>query len=127
MELDKFDTARDIQDLLAIRQDVERLELLQGGADSVTPKLDLLDLGDAYQVILDVPGVAQENLEVALQGRNLVIAGIRDPLPTDGEAVLSERPRGPFQRNLDLPGEVDEAASHAHLKEGLLILTLPKA
>lgn len=133
MELEKFDSTRDIQDLLALRSDIEALSTGTLKADT-GPKLELLDLGPAYRLIVEVPGVSQENLEVALQGRSLTVAGLREP-GYDGmgdgasnsvDIILSERSSGHFQRSLELPGEVDYDRSHASLHDGLLVLDLPK-
>lgn len=128
MELDKRDdsTRRDLHQLLILRDRVSEL------ADGVAPqslelKLDLLDLGEAYRLIVDLPGVAQDDLEIALRGRQLTIAGLREMNGSDQAFVLRERPSGHFQRSLELPAEVHYEASSAHLREGLLILHLPKA
>ena len=147
MELEKFDSSRDIQDLLALRDDIERLAGNPAEADS-GPRIDLLDLGAAYRLVVEVPGVPQENLEVALQGRNLTVAGLREPGYdtradlSDGSSddqkggaddgannvavLLSERAAGHFQRSVELPGEVDYASCHASLRDGLLVLDFPK-
>ena len=132
MELEKFDSSRDIRDLLALREDVERLSTAAPEAEA-GPKLELLDLGAAYRLVVEVPGVTQENLEIALQGRSLTVAGLREPLyePSgsgDGvDVILSERASGHFQLSVELPGEVDYARSHASLRDGLLVLDFPKA
>jgi HSP20 family protein len=129
MELDRFDTERELKQLLVLRDRINELSHeLSGNAvlgDS-QPRLDLFDLGDAYRVEIEVPGVPQDKLEVALRQRDLIVAGMRDTSDDGAQALLSERPRGRFQRTIALPGEVDREASHAHLKEGLLILHLPK-
>lgn len=128
MELDKRDesTGRDLQQLLILRDRVS--ELAEGVApQSFDLKIDLLDLGDAYRLIVDLPGVAQDDLEIALRGRLLTIAGLREMNGSDQAFVLRERPGGHFQRSLELPAEVDYEASGAQLREGLLILHLPKA
>lgn len=83
-------------------------------------------MGDAYRLVIEVPGVAQEDLEIAVQGRELVVAGHRDNGP-QGDLVFSERPRGPFQRTVTLPGDVDPEHTTAQLVAGLLILRFPKA
>lgn len=127
MDLEKFDTGRDIQELLAIRDDIERLNVLSRPNDGVTPKLDIFDVETSYQVVIEVPGVAQENIEVALQGRHLTVAGLREAVSDDVGIVISERPSGPFERTIELPAEVIKEDTTAHLREGLLILTLPKA
>lgn len=127
MELDKYGTAQNLQDLLGIRNDIERLATRHLPQDAATPKLELFDLGDAYRLILEVPGVAQENLEVAIQENTLIVAGLREPVEEGLQIVISERYRGHFQRELRLPSAVDREASQAHLQDGLLTLTLPKA
>ena len=127
MDLEKFDTGRDIQELLAIRDDIERLSVLSRPNDGLTPKLDLFDIGDSYQAVIEVPGVPQENIEVALQGRSLTVAGLRESVGDDVTILNCERPSGPFERTVELPGEVVEENVTAHLREGLLVLMLPKA
>lgn len=130
MELEKFDSTRDIQELLALRSDIDKLSAKPASAET-GPKLELLDLGAAYRLIVEVPGVPQENLEVALQGRRLTVAGLREPtyggLGDSVNIVMSERMNGHFQRNVELPGEVNHDRSHASLHDGLLVLDLPKA
>jgi len=127
MELDKLDesTGQDLQKLLILRDRVSEL------AEGVQPKglelkMDLIDTGDAYRLIVDLPGVAQDDLEIALRARQLTVAGLREVHGGDG-FLLRERPNGHFQRTIELPSEVDYEASNAHLREGLLILHLPKA
>ena len=127
MDLEKYGTSGIIQELLSIRDDIEQLAETQLADNLTQPKLDLLDLGDSYRLMVEVPGVSQENLELALQGRSLIIAGLREPLEDGVSILMTERPRGHFQRSIELPSEIKREAIQAHLQEGLLILTLPKA
>ncbi len=96
------------------------------GAEAGSPKAELRDLGEAYRVVLEVPGVTQENLEIGIQGRELVIAGLREVEAAEGDVLFTERATGPFHRTLQLPGDVAESRTSAHLQQGLLILTIPK-
>lgn len=125
MDLEKFGTAGDLQELLTVREEIEGLFSRQNH-DPMKPRADLLDAGDAYRVVVEVPGVAQDDLEIALQGRALTVAGLREPAFHDAEPVFSERPGGHFQRTIELPAEVDRETASAHLEHGLLIVTLPK-
>ncbi len=127
MEIEKFGTAGDIEELLAVRDSIDALVGAGASADGTLPRADLLDLGDAFQLVLEVPGVAQSSLEVALQGSEVMVAGIRENVPGESGIVFSERPNGPFQRTVELPGEVDRDGVTAHLQSGLLVVTLPKA
>ncbi|MBS3965699.1 MAG: Hsp20/alpha crystallin family protein [Truepera sp.] len=123
-----LNTDSELKELLVLRDRIDQLshELSGGSAVDSQPKLDLLDVGDAYRVVIEVPGVPQDRLEVALHEHELTIAGVRDPYDESPLLLLSERPSGRFQRTIMLPGEVEREASHAHLKEGLLTLHLPK-
>jgi HSP20 family protein len=126
MELEKFGTSGAISELLSIRDDVERISNLHLGSDGLTPKVDIFDTGDSYQLMIEVPGVSQENLEVAIQGSSVIIAGLREPIEDSVKIISTERPRGHFQRTIVLPSEVERERTTAHLQEGVLVLTLPK-
>jgi len=124
MELDKRDTNTDLQQLLVLRDRIGNLQSSLSGK-SLEPKVDLIDEDSAYRLIIEVPGVAQDDLEVAIQERQVIIAGIRKP-HENGKSLISERASGHFQRTIDLPSDVDRDGSGAHLAEGLLVLHLPK-
>lgn len=125
MDLDRYGTAGDIQELLSIRDRIDDI-LGLGSEDVVTPRADLVDAGDTYQLTIEVPGVKQQDLEIALEGRDLTVAGIREPFVGEVTILFSERASGHFQRTIELPGEVDRDGATAHLSDGLLIVTLPK-
>lgn len=127
MELDKVNPNSEIQQLLTLRDRISALSKELDEAPSTRPRLDLIDLGEAFELIIEVPGVPQSNLEVAIQGTSIIIAGIRDPYEEEHRMLISERPHGHFQRIIDLPAEVAREVSSAHLREGLLVLHLPKA
>lgn len=128
MELEKHEegTRHDLQQLLILRDRVS--ELAEGiSSTSLDLRLDLLDLGDAYRLIVDMPGVSQDDLEIALRGRTLTLAGVREMHLSESVVVLRERPGGHFQRTLELPSAVSYEESSAQLRDGLLILHLPKS
>jgi HSP20 family protein len=127
MDIEKYGTTELLQELLKIHRDIEELAQSRSGEELNQPKIDLFDLGDSYRLIIDVPGVSQENLELALQNRSLVIAGLREPIEEGTRIISSERARGHFQRSIELPTEIDRDACTAHLQQGLLVLNLPKA
>ena len=125
MELDKRNVGGDIQRLLELRDRVGELRHTLGVEDD-SPKVDLLDFGDAFELVVEVPGVLQRDLEVAVQGRDVTVAGRRAALEEHANVLVSERPAGHFQRTVTLPAEVAEERGSAHLREGLLRLHLPK-
>jgi HSP20 family protein len=126
MDLERFGTTGDLDELIAIRDRIEALALRDVDIDGATPRADLLDLGDALQLRMEVPGVGQEELELALQGRELLVAGLRETLEEGIDVVFSERPNGPFQRAIPLPEDVERDAVTASLRDGVLVVHLPK-
>ncbi|MEX2542216.1 MAG: Hsp20/alpha crystallin family protein [Trueperaceae bacterium] len=124
MDLEKFGTAGDVQELLSIRDRIEGL--MDDRREAGTPRVDLLDADGAFRLVMEVPGVPEENIEIALQGQTLVIAGLREPNADGTTTLFSERASGHFQRSIDLPQAVDRDRTSAHLQAGLLIINLPK-
>ncbi len=126
MDLDRYGTRHDVEALLTIRDRLDDLVLSDLPSEPLGPRADLLDLGDAWQLRMEVPGVRQSDLELALQGDELVVAGVRETLEDGVRAVFTERPTGPFQRAIRIPGPVDVHHVSGHLREGLLLVHLPK-
>lgn len=126
MKIEKYGTADDIQELLSLRDGVGALLENHSANATLQPRADLLDLGDAFQLHLEVPGVRLTDLEIAVQEDELLVAGLREPQRLAGNAVFSERRVGPFQRTISLPQSVDAENGTAHLASGVLVVTLPK-
>lgn len=76
---------------------------------------------------IEVPGIAREDLQLKIQGNYLEISGTRKSDAPEGySAHRVERGTTSFTRSFTLPSDVDAAKVEAHLKNGLLTLTLPK-
>lgn len=92
------------------------------------PKTNLYDLGDNFEVVAEMPGFAKENLNIKVQGNYLEISGTYEKDAPEGYAVHRvERGSASFNRSFTLPSDVDSEKVEATLKNGLLVLTLPKA
>jgi HSP20 family protein len=127
MDIERFGTAADLDELIKVRDRIDAITAHDRTLDATSPRADLLDLGDALQLRMEVPGVPQSDLELALQGQELLVAGIRETIEEGIATVFSERPNGPFHRIVLLPVEVDRDAVTAHLREGVLVVHMPKA
>lgn len=93
-----------------------------------TPALDVVETETQYTVTVDLPGVAKEDVKVAIDGQRVSIeaqAAAADK-QDGGRVVYRERPAVRYQRSFTLPVEIDEAASQAKLENGVLALTLSK-
>lgn len=93
------------------------------------PTIDVTETASEWRIRAELPGVAPEDVEVSLTGNLLTIRGEKK-----GEAVSegehcrrSERRYGRFVRSLEFPTDVDSAKVEARAKNGVLVVTLPKA
>jgi HSP20 family protein len=95
----------------------------------VAPAINVWEDTDAFRVEVEVPGLTQEQLQVAVTHKTqLTIQGERQgEEPAEGRWHRRERGQGRFQRVLELPAAVDADRVEAKLENGLLLLTLPKA
>lgn len=92
------------------------------------PKTNLYDQGDHFEIVAEVPGFAKENLDIKIQGNYLEINGTHRPDAPEKYAVHRvERGTASFNRSFTLPSDVDSEKVDAALKNGFLVLTLPKA
>lgn len=92
------------------------------------PRYDMIRADAEYSILVDVPGVPRERLEVSAVGDELTISGDR-PRPTlaEGAEVLrTERSFGRFRRTIHLPADVDVTSVRAKLDGGVLRVTLPR-
>lgn len=93
-----------------------------------TPKTNLYDQGDHFEIIAEIPGFTKDNLNIKIQGNYLEISGTHQTDAPDGYSVHRvERGTSSFNRSFTLPSDVDSEKVEATLKNGLLVLTLPKA
>ena len=92
---------------------------------SFIPALELRTSEDEYLVLVDLPGVKQEDVTVEFEDGVLTISGTRVPVEF-GEAQRVERPYGQFVRSLTLPRGVDGDNIVANYTDGVLELRIPK-
>lgn len=90
-----------------------------------TPPADVYNREGEYLILVDLPGVSREALDISLNDNRLFIRGER---PSEAEAgERRERPAGRFLRRFGpLPETVDQKAISAEYKDGVLRLRLPK-
>lgn len=74
-------------------------------------------------VILEMPGVSKENLEIRVENNELRVTGRRDPA-RGGRYVLRERMHGDFLQTYTLDETVDQTSVDAVLNKGILTLTV---
>ncbi|MBU0973117.1 MAG: Hsp20/alpha crystallin family protein [Proteobacteria bacterium] len=92
------------------------------------PRTALYEEKDAFEIRVEVPGIAKEDLNITLQGNYLEITGSRTIDAPEGYKVhRSERGTRSFSRNFTLPDGIDAEKVEAALRDGILYLKLPKS
>ncbi len=91
------------------------------------PATDIYETEDALTLVMEMPGVSRENLEVALENDILRVEGRIDFTNYEGlEPVYTEYNVGHYARSFALSNKVAQDGISAQLEDGVLKLTLPK-
>jgi HSP20 family protein len=94
-----------------------------------SPSLDVAETDGGYNVSIDLPGVAKDDVKITIDGRRVNVSAQtqREETKKEGERVIyRERAASSFARSFTLPEEVDQDASQAKLDSGVLLLSLAK-
>jgi len=91
------------------------------------PNADIYETQDALTVILEMPGVEKNNVDVRVEDGVLRVEGRLDPSKYEGLIPLyTEYNVGHFARSFQLSSKIDQNRIGAELRDGILSLTLPK-
>lgn len=93
-----------------------------------TPDVDILETDREITLLADMPGVRSQDLKLDLCNGLLTLSG--DVAPWEGpdeQDILIEYEVGRFYRQLTISEDIDQDRIDAHLTDGVLRLTLPKA
>jgi HSP20 family protein len=99
-----------------------------GGSRRWIPAMDLVETAEHYLLRADLPGLSDEDVNVALEDSVLTISGERkaDHHQQREGYHRVERAFGEFSRSLTLPDGVDPDSVQAHFDRGVLEITIPK-
>ncbi len=86
------------------------------------PAFDILEGDQDVMVIIELPGVLKENLELGLNSNILTIKGNALPIYPQLSITHSERYYGEFQRQITLPDSVNPTQLNAKFWHGLLLV-----
>ena len=117
-----------LRDLRAWQERLERLAAQHGTAWA--PPIDVYETDDRYVVTAEVPGIAREAIDVAVQDNRLMLRGTR-PGDTAEQSAQHfhqvERGHGTFERTFQFADPVLTDKINADLRDGVLTIMLPKA
>lgn len=92
------------------------------------PTTDIFEKGDVVTVVIDMPGVTPDSVDVSVENRSLTVRGMIDaPAPEGYRRIYAEYAPGTFERAFSLPDVIDAGAIDATHRDGVLTLTLKKS
>jgi HSP20 family protein len=91
-------------------------------------RIDVSETDKAYAIKADIPGAKKEDIDVAVDGRQVSITArsFRSTDKKDETSLYSERSEGQVFRSFTLPAEIDDKGAEATYTDGVLSLSLPK-
>ncbi len=93
------------------------------------PPVDLVERNGGYELQAELPGLAEDQIEVKLANGIVTIKGEKSSERIDDEDDyhLRERSFGAFQRSFRVPANVDPNKIEARFDKGVLKVSLPKS
>jgi HSP20 family protein len=95
-----------------------------------SPAVDVVYASDPPRAIVtaELAGVEIDELGLEIQGRTLILAGIRGPAAVEGDVYQQvEIGRGRFRRTVELGADIEPSQARARYEDGMLRIELPLA
>jgi HSP20 family protein len=117
----------EIEELFA---DLWQVPRFAGTRRGFRPNVDSFHTDEPHEltVVVELPGVDPESLDLVVGERVLVVAGERRRPKVEGGGVSYQQMEieyGPFRRQIRLPENVDPERAHARYEHGVVTITLP--
>jgi HSP20 family protein len=93
------------------------------------PPADMVESPEAIEVVVDLPGVAADQIQIVFSRGTLLVSGVKKSSPcghADAAFHLAERAFGRFTRAFRIAGAIDAGAARATLKAGELRIVVPR-
>lgn len=137
--------ARDWEPMRSLRQEIDRLfadfdwpDLRLGWPQKplavpalgiASPPADLVERNGGYELLVELPGLTEEQIEVKLSNGMVTIKGEKssERVEDADDYHLRERSFGSFQRSFRVPENVDADKISAQFDKGVLKVTMPKS
>jgi len=121
-----------LQELASLQQEVDRLATgfgfpwrfgaIETEATRMMPSVDILTRGDDMVIRADVPGVAPDDIDIAVTDSMLTLKAERhaEKESKQEDYAVRERSWGSFQRTMRLPRGVHAEDIHADFHDGVI-------
>jgi HSP20 family protein len=109
------------------KRELEKKEETTIPARIFLPTADIYETEDALRVVLEMPGVEKDNVDIRVEDGVLKVEGRLDFSKYQGlQPLYTEYNVGNYARSFRLSSKIDHNKIGAELKDGVLTLTLPK-
>jgi HSP20 family protein len=109
------------------KRELEKKEETTIPARIFLPTADIYETEGALRVVLEMPGVEKDNVDIRVEDGVLKVEGRLDFSKYQGlQPLYTEYNVGNYARSFRLSSKIDHNKIGAELKDGVLTLTLPK-
>jgi HSP20 family protein len=110
------------------KREVEKKEETTIPARVFLPNADIYETPNELKVVLEMPGIEKNNIEINIEDDVLRVEGRLDLSKYAGlQPLYTEYNVGHCARSFQLSSKIDQSKIAAEMKDGVLSLTLPKA
>jgi HSP20 family protein len=110
------------------KREVEKKQESTIPTRAFVPIADIFETEQALSVILEMPGVEKENVDISVENDTLTIQGRIDYSKYEGlQPVYTEYNVGHYVRTFQISSKIEQGQISAELKDGVMTLVLPKA
>lgn len=127
-----------MQELIAIQEKMNRLfeetlyrrEFPEGpderAATRWAPAADGYESPEEYVFRVEIPGVSLSDVKLEVEGARLRVSGTRPEVDPSSRFLRMERVYGDFDREFEIPHDIDADGISASLAAGILTIRAPK-
>jgi HSP20 family protein len=92
------------------------------------PPMDVSDLGDKYEMKVELPGISKDNIDIEVNKNSVNISAKHEEgkEEKDKNWLRRERSSTSFYRHLEFPEDLKTDTVEAEYRDGVLTLGLPK-
>ncbi|NSW53914.1 MAG: Hsp20/alpha crystallin family protein [Anaerolineae bacterium] len=120
----------DNQNLEPVKEEVELTEGVERTRPRrvFVPRASIYETGGEIVVLVDMPGVTPDNIDITLEKNELKINGYINEMEPEGYSLIySEYGVGDYERSFVVPNDIDRNKIQAKMKNGVLELRLVRA
>jgi len=110
------------------KREVEKKQESTIPARVYLPITDIFETDQALTVVMEMPGVNKDSVEIGVEDNVLTVTGRIDSAKYAGlRPLYTEYNIGNYNRSFQLSDRIDQSGIKAELKDGVITVVLPKA